>query len=343
MDTIINNVISRISVLKGGKYSIEVDVITPSGFGRFAAPLETNPMLYLVEAYRGVSEVDEIIGPELIGFDAQDQELIDSYLWEIDGTEDLGHIGANTALAISIAVAKAAAVSKGIPLYRYIGGTFSTEIPVPMVEFGSDGHFKYLAIVRDITEIRDALDAAVKIRELSKSYALENISKASERASEELGIDIGLGLIGLEDMNLEDLLQIIENHNVAYIKPLSSEEEVYLELMAETHGVFIDGENLFKEKDILDRRYYNALSIKPINFGTLTDIYNIVSDARSEKITPILAEASFESADPALAHLAVGLKSPAVVLNLDSLVKINELIRVAEELGERARIITFEG
>ena len=212
-----------------------------------------------------------------------------------------------------------------------------------MVEFTNDEHFKYLAIVRDITEIRDALDAAVKIKELSKSNNLEDLSKASEMASDELGISICLGLIGLKDMDLEDLLQIIENHNVAYIKPPSSEEEVYLELMAETHGVFIDGENLFKEKDILDRRYYNALSIKPVNFGTLTDVYNIVNDARSEKITPIMAEASFESADPALAHLAVGLKSPAVMLDMNSLVKINELIRVAEELGERARIITFEG
>ncbi|AIF68820.1 hypothetical protein PAP_01940 [Palaeococcus pacificus DY20341] len=343
MDTVINNIIARISILKGGKYSIEVDVITPSGFGRFASPLEADPMLYLVEAYRGVSEVDEIIGPELIGFDSQDQELIDSYLWEIDGTEDFSHVGANTALAISIAVAKAASNSKGIPLYRYIGGTFSTEIPVPMVEFGRDENFRYLAVVRDITEIRDVLDGIVKIEEFAKTCTLEELSEASELASEELGIDVGLGLVQLKPFELEELLGIVENNNVAYIKPLSDEEEVYLELMAETHGVFIDGENLFRAKDILDRRYYNALSIKPINFGTLTDVYNIVNDAKSEKITPIMAEATFESADEALVHLAVGLKSPAVILNKDSLVKMNELIRIAEDLGERARIITFEG
>lgn len=99
----------------GGRYSVEVDVVTSSGFGRFAAPVDENPALYIAEAHRAVSEVDEIIGPELMGFDASEQELIDSYLWEIDGTEDFSHIGANTALAVSIAAAKAAAGARGCP------------------------------------------------------------------------------------------------------------------------------------------------------------------------------------------------------------------------------------
>lgn len=343
MNTVINNILARIAVLRGGRYSVEVDVITPSGFGRYAAPLEANPLLHTVDAYRGVSEIDEIIGPELIGFDSQDQELIDSYLWEIDGTENFSHVGANTALAISIAVAKAAASSKGIPLYRYIGGTFSTEIPVPMLIFAGDSEFDYMVIVRDITEIRDVVDAAAEIEKWAGKTSLSELSKASEKASDELGVDVAIGLIEKENHDLEELLSLIEEHNVAYVKPLSTEEELFLELMAETHEVFVDGENLFRSKDILDKRYYNALSIKPINFGTLTDVYNVVNDVKSEKIVPIIAEATFESADEALPHIAVGLKCPAVVLDKGSLVKINELIRVAEDLGEKARIITFEG
>ncbi|OYT33438.1 hypothetical protein B6U96_15720 [Archaeoglobales archaeon ex4484_92] len=322
--TVIENVVGRISVLKGGKYSVEIDVITTSGFGRFAAPIDEKPSLYIVEAHRAVSEVDEIIGPELIGFDSQEQELIDSYLWEIDGTEDLSHIGANTALAVSVAVAKAAANVKKVPLYSYIGGTFTTELPVPMLKFAEDDDFEYAVLVRDLMEISDVVDAMVKIKENSKEVTLEGLSKASELAGDELGVEVALGLIQKRKMKL-------------------GEEELFLELIAGTHGIFVDGEYLFKTRDILDRRYYNALSIKPINLGTLTDLYNLINDVKSERIAPILAEAKYESADEALPHLAVGFKCPAIMFHEGSLVKINELIRIAEDLGERGRIITFEG
>ncbi|MCD6139798.1 MAG: hypothetical protein J7J05_02465 [Thermococcus sp.] len=340
--TVIENVMGRISVLKGGKYSVEIDVITTSGFGRFAAPIDEKPSLYIVEAHRAVSEVDEIIGPELIGFDSQEQELIDSYLWEIDGTEDLSHIGANTALAVSVAIAKATANVKKVPLYSYIGGTFTTELPVPMLKFAEDDDFEYVVLVRDLMEISDVVDAMVKIKENSKEVTLEGLSKASELAGDELGVEVALGLIQKRKMKLEEVLRAVEDYNIAYIKPLG-EEELFLELIAGTHGIFVDGEYLFKTRDILDRRYYNALSIKPINLGTLTDLYNLINDVKSERIAPILAEAKYESADEALPHLAVGFKCPAIMFHEGSLVKINELIRIAEDLGERGRIITFEG
>jgi len=340
--TIIENVIGRITVLRGGKYSVEVDVITNSGFGRFAAPIDENSSLYIAEAHRAVSEVDEIIGPELIGFDATEQELIDSYLWEIDGTEDFSHIGANTALAVSIATAKAASNVKGMSLYSYLGGTFTTELPVPILELGSGEKFDYYVMVRDLMEITDIVDAHNSVLKNLEGNDVEAYSKATEKATDELGLEIALGLIQRKPLETGEVLSLVEDNNVAYIKPIGN-EELFLELIAGTHGVFVDGEYLFREKDILDRRYYNALSIKPINLGTLTDLYNLVNDARSERIIPILSEARYESSDEALAHLAVGFRFPAMVLHTNSIAKLNELIRIAEDLGERGRIVTFEG
>ncbi|AEH23957.1 hypothetical protein [Pyrococcus yayanosii] len=340
--SVIQNVVGRVAVLRGGKYSVEVDVITSDGFGRFAAPIEENPTLHIAEARRAVSEVDEIIGPELIGFDSVEQELIDSYLWEIDGTDDLSHIGANTALAVSVAVAKASANSKAIPLYSYIGGTFTTELPVPILRFASDESFDYYMVVRDLLEITDVVDAVSKVLEAADSITLETLSKASEKVGDELGLEVSLGIGMKMPMGTEEVLALVEDNNVAYIKPLG-EEELFLELIAGTHGVFVDGEYLFRTKNILDRRYYNALSIKPINLGTLTDLYNLVNDAKAERITPILSESTYESADEALPHIALGLKCPAIILDWTSIEKINELNRIAEDLGERGRIITFEG
>jgi enolase len=340
--TVIENIVGRVAVLRGGKYSVEVDVITSSGFGRFAAPVDKNPVLYIAEAHRAVSEVDEIIGPELIGFDATEQELIDSYLWEIDGTEDFRHIGANTALAVSVATAKAAASERSFPLYTYLGGTFTTELPVPILEFAEDSRFNYYVMVRDLMEITDVVDAINSVLSNVEEPTVSGYSKATEKAGDELGLDIALGLVQKVPMDMEEVLTLVEDNNIAYIRPIG-DEELFLELIAGTHGVFIDGEYLFREKDILDRRYYNALSIKPINLGTLTDLYNLINDAKSERIVPILAEARYESSDEALAHMAVGFRCPAVVLRMDSIAKLNELIRIAEDLGERGRVITFEG
>ena len=339
--TVIENVIGRVAVLRGGKYSVEVDVITSSGFGRFASPVDENPGLYIAEAHRAVSEVDEIIGPELIGFDATEQELIDSYLWEIDGTEDFSHIGANTALAVSIATAKAAASEKNLPLYSYLGGTFTTELPVPILELGSGEEFDYYIMVKDLMEITDVIDAINSVFENLGGNSVEDYSMATEKATDELGLEVALGLVQKKELDIETILSTVEDNNVAYIKPLG-DENLFLELIAGTHGVFIDGEYLFREKDILDRRYYNALSIKPINLGTLTDLYNLINDAKSERIVPILAEARYESSDEALAHLAVGFRCPAMVIGKESIARLNELIRIAEDLGERGRIITFE-
>ncbi|MFA4639503.1 hypothetical protein [Pyrococcus kukulkanii] len=339
--SVIQNVIGRVVVLRGGKYSVEVDVVTDEGFGRFASPIEENPLLHIAEARRAVSEVDEIIGPELIGFDAVEQELIDSYLWEIDGTDDLSHIGANTALAVSVAIAKAAANSRDLSLYSYIGGTFTTELPVPILTFARDESFDYHLIVRDLLEVTDIIDAISKILETSPGLRLEDLSKASEEVGMELGLEVALGITMKKEMDIESVLNLVEDNNVAYIKPIGT-PELFLELIAGTHGVFIDGEYLFKTKNILDRRYYNALSIKPINLGTLTDLYNFVNDVKAEKITPILAEAKYEPADETLPHIALGLRCPAMLIDWNSVEKINELNRIAEELGERGRIITFE-
>ncbi|CAB49458.1 hypothetical protein [Pyrococcus abyssi] len=340
--SVIQNIIGRVVVLRGGMYSVEVDVATDEGFGRFASPIEENPMLHIAEARRAVSEVDEIIGPELIGFDAVEQELIDSYLWEIDGTEDFSHIGANTALAVSIAIARAAANSKDMSLYSYIGGTFATELPVPIIQFASDENFEYYILVRDLLEVTDIVDAVNKIiSEVGNKVSIEELSKASESVGMELGLEVALGIKMKRELEIEDVLNIVEDNNVAYIKPLGP-PELFLELIAGTHGVFIDGEYLFRANNILDRRYYNALSIKPINLGTLTDLYNFVNDVKSEKITPILAEAKYEPADDTFPHLALGLRCPAMLISWNSVEKINELNRIAEELGERGRIITFE-
>ena len=88
---------------------------------------------------KAVQNVNEIIAPELIGMDALDQVSIDQLMIEMDGTHNKGKLGANATLAVSMAVAKAAAEGLGMPLYRYLGGANAKVLPVPMMNILNGG------------------------------------------------------------------------------------------------------------------------------------------------------------------------------------------------------------
>lgn len=137
-----------------GNPTVEVDVITEDGyFGRAAVPsgasTGTHEAVELRDGdkkqYMGkgvlkaVENVNDLIAPELMGFDAFDQNLIDKVMMELDGTPNKGKLGANAILGVSLAVAKAAAEAAGQPLYRYIGGVNANTLPVPMMNILNGG------------------------------------------------------------------------------------------------------------------------------------------------------------------------------------------------------------
>ena len=86
-----------------------------------------------------VKHVNEDIADKIVGFEADDQRVIDQTLIELDGTENKSKLGANAILGVSMAVAKAAAESSNLPLYRYIGGPNAHLLPVPMMNIVNGG------------------------------------------------------------------------------------------------------------------------------------------------------------------------------------------------------------
>ncbi|NLJ85206.1 MAG: phosphopyruvate hydratase [Firmicutes bacterium] len=88
---------------------------------------------------KAVNNVNEVIAPEVVGMNAIDQVAVDELMIELDGTANKGNLGANAILGVSLAVAKAAAVSVNLPLYQYIGGVNSKELPVPMMNILNGG------------------------------------------------------------------------------------------------------------------------------------------------------------------------------------------------------------
>jgi enolase len=88
---------------------------------------------------QAVKNVNDIIADQLIGIEVVKQAYIDDLLIKIDGTENKAKLGANATLAVSMAVAKAAAEESGLPLYRYLGGVNATVLPMPLMNILNGG------------------------------------------------------------------------------------------------------------------------------------------------------------------------------------------------------------
>jgi enolase len=174
-----------------------------------------------------VDNVTKIIAPEIIGFDALNQTAIDRMMIDLDGTDNKANLGANAILGVSMAVARAAAKSLDIPLYRYLGGSGSCRLPVPMMNILNGGEHadnsvdfqEFMAIplgfstfsegLRAIAETFHALKKLLNSRNLatgvgdeggfapnlaSNEEAMDIIMEAIKKAGYRPGVDIALAL-----------------------------------------------------------------------------------------------------------------------------------------------------
>src|SRR5262245_25229445 len=137
-----------------GYPTLEVDVVTSEGaMGRAAVPSgastgeheavelrDGDSDRYLGKGVlKAVAHVNDVLAPEILELDVLDQATVDRRLCEVDGTANKSKLGANAILGVSLAVAKAGAVTSGLPLYNYIGGTNARSLPVPMMNVLNGG------------------------------------------------------------------------------------------------------------------------------------------------------------------------------------------------------------
>ncbi len=154
MFTQIVDVTAREILDSRGNPTVEVDILLEDGaFGRAAVPSgastgaheavelrDTQAKRYMGKGVtKAVQNVNEVIAPEVVGMDACTQEELDRLLIKLDGTPNKGKLGANAVLGVSLAAAKAAADSAGLPLYRYLGGCNANILPVPMMNILNGG------------------------------------------------------------------------------------------------------------------------------------------------------------------------------------------------------------
>ncbi len=288
MSSIIEDLIARKIFNNRGEETIEVDVITTTGFGRASAPAGKSrgkaEVIYYptggVEA--ALKKVDELIAPEMAGLNADFQEEIDDTLHEIDGTTNFKNIGGNTAFAVSLANAEAAANSHSQLLFQFLGGTTATTMPYPLGNCISGGQHargkspdiqEYLAlphgaetfleaatanalIHRKIGEAlrkKDKLFTAGKsdegawIANITGEDAFEVIAKACEEVGNELDFECGFGIDMASSSLWNEKEQVYDYVNEGKERDTGEQLEYVKELIEKFHLGYV--EDPFHEED----------------------------------------------------------------------------------------------
>ena len=284
-----------------GNPTVEVEVVLEDGtFERAAVPSGASTGAFeAVERrdgdkgrYQGkgvqdaVDAVNEIIAPELIDEDASDQRRIDEIMIELDGTPNKGKLGANAILGVSLAVAKAAAESAGLPLYRYLGGPNAHILPVPMMNILNGGSHADTNV--DIQEFMIAPLGAPTFREALRWGA--EVYHTLKAVIKERGLSTGLGDEGGFAPNLSSnaaaLDLIIEAIEKAGFKPGT---DVALALDVASSEFFKDGLYQF-EGEGRSTDYMVSYYEKLIRDYPLVSIEDPLSEDEWEAWTALTAE-----------------------------------------------------
>ncbi len=415
MSSVIEDIMTRKIFNSRGEETLEIDIVTTAGFGRASAPAGASKGKAEVVSYpeggvdEAIKKAEELIVPELIGMDANEQEEIDILLHEIDGTKDFRNVGGNTAFAVSLATAEAAATSYDMPLFQHLGGYLANELPYPLGNvLGGGKHAlgkapdiqEYLVIPLKAPTFSDAAKANILVHQkvgsslkkadktftggrgdegawapnMKNEEALEIVVKACEEVSRELGVECRAGLdmaastlwkqkekcyVYTRDMikrdsgeQLDFVLHLVEKYNLAYVEDPFHEEDYksFAELTKKVKKCLICGDDLFvtnRERLIRGIKVCaaNSIIIKANQVGTLTDAWETTKMAKKTRYIPVVSHRSGETSDAHIAHLAVAFSCPVIktgVLHGERVVKINELIRIEETLGNRAKMSIFD-
>ena len=403
-----------------GNPTVEVDILLESGvMGRASVPSGASTgeheALELRDGdkkrycgkgvQKAVDNVNKIIAPALVGMSALDQVGIDQAMLKLDGTKTKSNLGANAILGVSLAVAKAAANYLDIPLYRYIGGTNTYVMPVPMMNIINGGSHSDAPIafqefmIRPVgassfkeglrmgAEVFHALKKVLHDRGLSTAVgdeggfapalegtedALNSILAAIKAAGYEPGKDIMIGMdCAASEFYKDGIYDYTKFEGDKGVKRTSDEQVDYLEKLINAYPIDsiedgmnendwdgwkkltdrigdrcqLVGDDLFVTNvDFLSKGIQegcaNSILIKVNQIGSLTETLNAIEMAHRHGYTTVTSHRSGETEDATIADIAVATNSGQIktgsLSRSDRMAKYNQLLRIEEELGERA-------
>ncbi len=351
---------------------------------------------------QAVANVNTIIAEKLVGLDATNQKEIDNLMIQLDGTENKSKLGANAILAASLACAKAAAVSKKIPLFEYLGEKEAQILPVPMMNIINGGKHadnkidiqEFMVMPVGAASVKDSIRIGAEIFQHLKSLlkkaghntnvgdeggfapnldsakeALDYIAQATEKAGYKLGSEVvlaldcastefykdgkynleGEGKILTSDQLVRYYEDLVNNYPIFSIEDACAEDDFdgwKNVTKALGNKIQLVGDDLFvTNPKILQKgiseNMANAMLVKFNQIGTLTETLNAIAIAKNAGYNNIISHRSGETEDTTIAHIAVATNAGQIktgsLCRSDRTAKYNELIRIKEYLGTRAK------
>src|SRR5881296_3746726 len=322
-----------------------------------------------------VKNVNEVIGPRLEGLSAEDQIAVDYAMLDLDGTPNKSHLGANAILAVSLAVARAAAQEAGLALYRYLGGPVAHVLPVPMMNILNGGAHaantvdcqEFMVVPIGAETFSEGLRMGVEtFHALKKVLSKRGLSTA---AGDEAGKDIAIALdVAASELYADEVYTIKKSKGgqksaeemIALYKgwidryPIVSIEDGLAEddwtgwaklTAALQERVQLVGDDLFctnveRLARGIEESVANAILIKVNQIGTLTETLQCIELARGNGYGSVISHRSGETEDTFIADLAVatgvGQIKTGSASRSERVAKYNQLLRIAEELGDVA-------
>jgi enolase len=404
-----------------GNPTVEVECLLDTGeFGRAAVPSGASTGQFEAvelrdgdkDRYLGkgvtkaVEHVNEDIAPALIeaGIPATEQAAIDTFLINQDGTSNKKKFGANAILGVSLAVCKAAAMSCGLPLYRYIGGANAVTLPVPMMNIINGGSHadnnvdlqEFMVMPAGRPTFSEALRCGVEVFHnlkkvlagkglntavgdeggfapdlKSNEEAIQVILTAIEKAGYKPGEDAYIALdpasseffeggkYNLKSENRiltsEEMVDyyagLVEKYPIVSIEDgLAEEDWDGWKVLTEKLGnkIQLVGDDLFvtnveRLQRGIEMGVANSILIKLNQIGSLTETLQTMNLAARYRYTCVVSHRSGETEDSTIADVAVATNSGQIKTGsgsrTDRICKYNQLLRIEEELGDRANFL----
>ena len=301
-DTTIERITAK-KVFKNARIGIKITTLTRTGIGYDIIDVE-NPDYV-------VSDIENIIAPELVGYPASDQDFMDSIICgtSVDNP--------NITMGVSISISRAAANSIGMPLFRYVGGSLSTELPVVGCSLLTDNSNELIAIpmAESIDEMITCYEKILS--ELSSKYDTVNIY--GKCVCNNIFDELDNFKFILNDIAEEEDVKILVGASI-YEYEYAENQDIYerissLDYLESPEIVEFDGTLAI---DGIDEAA-DFSKIEPYTMGTLTEMYHYINYILDKGLTPIIM-----SNNTSFSHIAVGLRVPFLRSNINSNV-LNEL------------------
>jgi enolase len=317
---------------------------------------------------KAVEHVNTEISEAVLGLDASEQAFLDKTLIDLDGTDNKSRLGANAMLAVSMAVARAAAEESGLPLYRYFGGMGGVQLPVPMMNVINGGAHANNSL--DLQELMIIPEGGFAPSVASHEAAIQLILEAIDKAGYSAGEQIAIGLDCAASEFYKDGQYVLEGEGGLQLSaaswtdmlatwcdkyPIISIEDGMAEgdwdgwkYLTERLGqkVQLVGDDLFVTntkilKEGIDKRIANSILIKINQIGTLTETFAAIEMAKRANYTAVISHRSGETEDSTIADIAVGTNAGQIktgsMSRSDRMAKYNQLLRIEEDLGDVAQ------